>query len=426
MKFNFPHLVCLGLAAGVTTAAFAQSDSDIPVEYFRPQNYKISVGVRIRGKVSAKFGNLGTVPAVNPITDRGTGKTKIYDNGTVVGDSARAEELDPSDTSGNTHLPVDAKGYYATTVTTTNADGSSTTVQNGSHLAYVAGQTRTYTVDNASQISPDGKSVTFNSYDAKGEGGTAQGSGGSGGGVEIQLERTLGKLSKRVEVGLLFSIGVSDINAKSRGTVRSTLHTVTDTYAVNAGPNGALDPTQTYTGPTFTDYTEADGTVITPGGIGAGGTETTKPLYDTPTSSSEKTEAGKALIDGFWQIKGAYYMLKLGPDFRVQFTEKFAVSFGGGVSGAYVGSKFRIEESIDLPDTPNPVRLQGESLDQKKFIPGYYADLNAEWWVTQRTGFFAGVTYEKAGSYDQSFMGRTAKVDISSGGGFRFGLTTRF
>jgi predicted porin len=52
--------------------------------------------------------------------------------------------------------------------------------------------------------------------------------------------------------------------------------------------------------------------------------------------------------------------------------------------------------------------------------------MNAEYWLTQRTGFYVGVNYESLGDYDQTLGGRTAKIDLGSGTGFRLGLTTRF
>jgi hypothetical protein len=59
-------------------------------------------------------------------------------------------------------------------------------------------------------------------------------------------------------------------------------------------------------------------------------------------------------------------------------------------------------------------------------MAGAYAEINAEWLVTERTGFFAGVTAESLDKYEQTLAGRTAAVSIGSNVGFRMGVTTRF
>jgi hypothetical protein len=96
-----------------------------------------------------------------------------------------------------------------------------------------------------------------------------------------------------------------------------------------------------------------------------------------------------------------------------------------GVAGAYVGTDFIVDEYIELPDVAGNIRIQ-EGSSEKRFVPGYYGDINIERWLTVRTGFFAGYGFEKLGDYSQSVRGRTAQIDLGSSSGFRFGIITRF
>ena len=59
-------------------------------------------------------------------------------------------------------------------------------------------------------------------------------------------------------------------------------------------------------------------------------------------------------------------------------------------------------------------------------MSGYYANLDATWAVNGRTGFFAGLSYEKSGDYTQTVGGRTAKIDLGTTAGVRGGLNIKF
>ena len=59
-------------------------------------------------------------------------------------------------------------------------------------------------------------------------------------------------------------------------------------------------------------------------------------------------------------------------------------------------------------------------------LPGYYADAGAEYWMTERAGFYLGASYQKSGSFDQTLNDRTAKIDLSTTYGVQSGITLRF
>jgi hypothetical protein len=105
-------------------------------------------------------------------------------------------------------------------------------------------------------------------------------------------------------------------------------------------------------------------------------------------------------------------------------SNRLAINASAGFAGAYIGTQYRIDESLRVTGAL-PIRIEGEQ-DYTKFMAGAYAEINAEWLITERTGLFAGVTAETLDKYEQTLAGRTAAVSIGSNAGFRLGITTRF
>jgi len=102
------------------------------------------------------------------------------------------------------------------------------------------------------------------------------------------------------------------------------------------------------------------------------------------------------------------------------------VSLGAGVAGAYIGTSYHADEIIVLPNVSRAVGFVGEK-SSGKALAGYYAEANLEWWLTENTGFYAGVTSTGfSGDYNQTLGSRTARINLSSGSGFQFGISTRF
>ena len=61
-----------------------------------------------------------------------------------------------------------------------------------------------------------------------------------------------------------------------------------------------------------------------------------------------------------------------------------------------------------------------------KFTFGGYVGLDAEYWVSDKTGFYAGIAYENLGSYKHTYRGRVAEIGSGSGTSYRVGIITRF
>lgn len=410
MKSHHVLIASLGLALP-SAASFGQSG--IPVQFaLRESLWTVTAGLRASSSGSdVRFGRLGHVSAqttVDPFGQASTGRS--YDNGTVITDAPRLNERAGGVQDGAvTSTPG---GRYQITVT--DQEGVTTVV--GDFLSYTPGRTRSWVYANSDQLTGDGR-VGMSVFSATSDGATAEAEGDASGGLELSLARRLGRLAGgRVDWGLGAMVGLTDINSKSSGTIKATLNTLTDFYSLN----GQGAPAAPYSGPSFGDLLNSGGAVVSPGGL-----ETTIPLGDTPVSRTEMALAGGAEIDGFWQIKGSYYLFRVGPHLRARVTDRFALFASAGLAGAYVGTTYRVEEVLRTPN-PDITIAANEERDQSEFSTGFYGELTGEYWLTPRTGFFAGATYHTLGTYQQSLSGRTADVDLGKGAGLRFGIITRF
>lgn len=375
-------------------------------EWYVPKS-TVSVGLRVMSSgANVDFGNLGNVPSIRSIAPNSEGNVdRVYDDGAVGRDLPRINEVDEN--GNQTSTPG---GRYQTSTTT---DG--VTVVTGDFVSYTPGQSRLWGYTNASQATTPGQ-VAFHTYRATSDGATASDEQGMTGGVDVQLARALGKGTGRFQFSLVTGVSLTDINAKTSGVVNSTLHTRTDTYAL---VNGGSPPPAPYTGPSFTDFVNDQGTTVT------GGFESTPPISQTSTSSTETSAVGAASVQGNWQIKGAYFLLRFGPSIRAKLSNRVGFSASAGVAGAYTGSKYLVTETIQLPDVNEPVTVIEED-SETKFVSGFYADVNVDWMLNERTGFFGGVSMQQLGDYDQSVGGRTAKIDMGNALGFRGGINIKF
>ena len=423
MKSTFLRVCCIGLAVCATVPAFGQEDeeADIPIEYLRPLYNSLSFGVRARSTgPKVRFGNLGSIPRP-PDPAAQANVNRQYDDGFVGSDASRAEETGAIMSSDNLRYRRDDRNNETGVA---GSDG----IYDFDRLAYVAGQTRNWGYGFDSQRISSTQ-VAMHMYGAESDGDSIEAQGGSEGGFDLQFSRDLGGLGKRMRWGFLFGTGLTDLNVKAAGTIQATLHTLTDTYSVvnGSGPTGAyVVPAAPYIS-SFPNNVPAQD--YTPPQSGAAlivnGQEITTPLRDAPDSRTLTQTVNGATIDGNWQVKGAYYMLRLGPTISYRFTPRFGVSASAGVAAAYVGTRFIAHERPQGLNVTDSLEIDEEKED-KKVLTGFYGQVSAEIWVTSRTGFFAGAMYEQVGDYRQKLRGRTADVDLDTGAGFRFGMITRF
>lgn len=81
-------------------------------------------------------------------------------------------------------------------------------------------------------------------------------------------------------------------------------------FSLNGQAAPATSPAKPYTGPSFGDLTDVAGNVIIACGI-----ETTTPIAATPddTLSTSTAVTGGTTVHGNYQVRGAYFFVKLGP-----------------------------------------------------------------------------------------------------------------
>lgn len=389
-------------------SALSRGDQD---GWYSPKN-KFSVGVRVMSSgAQVDFGNLGTVPSLYTIVPGSEGeKTRSYTDGVVGADSLNANE---KDANGNqTSTPG---GRYQ--VTMPDANGNPVVVAD--NLSYTPGLTRRWEAEDGSQLDVPGY-VAFNIYSATSDGGTARKKQGATGGVEFQVARDLGRGSRHFQLALMAGIALTDINGKSAGKVSSTLNTYTDYYSLN--------------GLTLTENQLTNPSTTTIDGISV---ETTVPISSIPDpvlSGEADPEVGGAEVSGRWQVKGAYFLIKLGPTVRTQITDRLGLSASAGFAGGYAGTRYTASESfsvdslpdvtIELTDSETGSNVIGSTTT--KFVTGYFADVNLEWAASDVVGLFGGVTAQQLSSYEQKLGERTAKIDLGNSVGIRGGVSIRF
>jgi hypothetical protein len=484
MKSILSRILVLAVSASTGLLVHAQDRATVtPVEYLRPMKNSFSIGVRMVGGANVTFsGALGATPFQ---ISRARIDAYGYDDGIISDDSGDAITGRPKEDATNSvdwdrmnkfgnHAGV--AGHFYTILldgngeAVLNADGKQ--IMTGDYLANDETRTRNWSYSGASQFrssANDGiyDQVAMSAYSSDGAtetGATASARDSRNPGIELTMGRVIQRF-KRFEWGFTVGFGMSEFNAKTRQNVAVKLQYITDIYDIyNTGANydeipvrGPLQDTSVTSFPTFNtsgdtgdgafqyDTMQPDNPDTDEDESKANGTrETTNPISKTASrteSSSREDQGTDPLKDGFaegyWQVKGVYYMLRAGPMVRVPIGKRFSAYVSAGYMAAYVGSKFRYEENVIIPDSAGRLSTAYQVSDgyttttidtktNQQYLSGYYADFNFEWWVSTRTGFYAGVAYEHLSSYEQNLHSRKATVKMDSGLGWRFGIMTRF
>lgn len=375
----------------------------------------LSVGFRVLSSgAKVNFGNLGIVASNVSIAPAFAGRgTRAYNNGTVGYDAPRASELDSNGNQVST-----PGGTYKGTSTANGADGSVTTTVVTELLSFTPGLTRNWSYTLPDQVTNSGY-IAMSYYSATSGGASAVKKQGATGGVDFQLNRTMGKLGPRLEWGFAAGVTLNDINNKARGTVLATLHTNTDFYSLNGKPAPAVPG-----GTAYADFKDAAGNVLTSSGL-----EITTPLAavaDTSLSTSTTTPGGVS-VTGRWQLRGEYLMLRLGPSLHSQLTDRLGLNASLGVALGYAGTRYTADESMAVPGLPDVTIDTGTEVSTAtKLVSGYFADFSMEWAANERTGIYGGLGTQKLSDYQQTVGGRTARVDIGSAMALRGGINIKF
>jgi hypothetical protein len=94
-----------------------------------------------------------------------------------------------------------------------------------------------------------------------------------------------------------------------------------------------------------------------------------------------------------------------------------------------VGLRMRYDEKLDLEDLDLTTEVQNadESTAETSAQAGLFTGLDAEYWISERTGFFGSASYElSTRDSELTLGGRSALIKMSSGLGLRSGLSFKF
>lgn len=414
-KRLFLTLLAAALSATWLNAAEEEDEYSTELGFYANARNSLRFGFRLVGGANVNFSNLGSVPFAAVIAPASAGEVdRTYSNGLVLKDILRGPLSGRNEVNASGVQTSTPGGRYDVTVTT----DTGAVIVVGNYLSFTPGRTRVWRYDNPSQLNANGSGIVMNAFSASSNGASLEGNKEASAGVEIQMERVLGKLAGKWQVSVIGGISLSGISNKQAGNVSSNLNIISDTFSLNGQPAPAVFPDGQAR---FTNFPLADGTFV------ANALETTVALSSVPdaASHSETTIIGGANVAGVWKVKGAYYVMKVGPEIRTNFAKDFGISASVGIAGAYVGTSYTAAESLTVAGIAEPL-TSTDTNSSSKFMPGFYANLDALWQANDRTGFFAGASFEQFGDYTQSVGGRNAKIDLGGTAGIRGGITIKF
>jgi hypothetical protein len=293
------------------------------------------------------------------------------------------------------------------TVVVTDGVGSGTSAPAASD-----GRTNTWGYQNNDQILNNGD-IAFHSYSAEITDTTShEENGQSTAGIELILDRDMGKLGKHLKWSITAGMSLADIRSNIYASVPATLNTVTDTYDLF----GQIPPPAVYNSPSTTQSgsgSAADQTILI-GNVPLGRTD----------SNSETTVTNR------YYTQGAYYTFRVGPTVTLPMGKHWNLNFSAGPALIFAGSEMSVLEDLATA-TGEPDLQYLYQKENNKMVPGYYADVDLQYEMTDTSGFYVGGVYQGAGSFSQAVSTGTgteydSKINFGSQEGIKTGMTVRF
>lgn len=353
---------------------------------------EFSLSLRLNTNVQVRFRDVGGLASPQSIGDQWSEINRFYDDGSVAKDQRTA--------SDGTDLADD-------------------------------GRTNTWRMGFASQVVDEdndglGDAIAFHRYSSESRGAYVDAESSTIPGIDLDYSYTLGKFggrlhnnSPRLTWGGQLGLTIASINAKDDAKIFTTLFTDEDRYSLD----GATAPTGAYTAPSTTTVTSTDSN----GNPVTNTSDTTILLANRPYFRTRTEEADAAPIQGFWQVRGGALTARTGVWLRYRPWEHVGIRAGAGVSGTFLGVTMRYDERMDFEEVLFHLRYRNQTAPEKYTYFGAYGTIDAEWWLTNTTGFFLGATYEQVSKDIKIPLdGRTADIRLGSGTGIRFGITKLF
>jgi hypothetical protein len=239
-------------------------------------------------------------------------------------------------------------------------------------------------------------------------------------GLELVLDKDMGKVGKHMKWSFTAGFSISDIHAGTFATVPTTLTTVTDTYDLF----GQVPPPPPYSSPNNITQTVTSGagnsqTQLANQSILLGNEPLNRTIVDTPVVSENR-----------YFTDGAYYTVRVGPTLIVPITKRLNLSLSAGPALIYAGSEMNVLEDLTLA-TGEADLTNLYQKENNKLIPGYYADVDLQYELTDTAGLYFGGVYQSAGSFTQTVPSGagteySSKIDFANQEGVKGGMTVRF
>jgi len=378
-------LLVFALLGSVALRAQSSDDSDhhtapppenltfLTDEYIYIPKYRFSLGMRGLSGSKTSFSGRGVITsAADYIGDTtSTNYSRTYHDGTVS---------------------VDTR-----TITTDDGNGTSVSVPIAPD-----GMTNNWSYIDASQITPAGN-VAMHSYSADMiDSGSRSKATDNAYGVELSVARDMGKIAGRFEWNLSAGFSFNDLKADLTATVPANITTTTDIYSLDGAPAPTVGTTPTV--------------LIT-----------SSPLSRTTTVTTDATS-----VTNLWKLKGAYYTFRAGPTVFLPITSHLRASVSVGAALVYSGTTYTVTQTLQPPlGDPIPADIPATTTNASvHFLPGYYADANLEYSLSETAGFYAGAVYQSTGDFTQEAKTDTAdffaKVDLRGLSGLRAGMNIKF
>lgn len=280
---------------------------------------------------------------------------------------------------------------------------------------------------NGNQLLPNGD-IAFHTYSAEvTDTTTHEKAGDANAGVELILDRDMGKLGKHFKWSLTAGFSIADIHSSIYAPVATMLTTLTDTYDLF----GQVPPPAPFTSP-FTGSQTVYNSIGLP--VSGSGSATQSQsitqeilLGNVPLSRTEIPT--NITTTNRYFIEGAYYTLRMGPTLMMPFGSHFNLNVSAGPAIIYAGSVMNVLEDLNIATGEDFTNLYTKQ--NSKILPGYYVDVNLQYQLTETAGFYMGGVYQGAGSYRQtvaSGLGTSysSRIDFGSQEGLKGGMTVRF
>ncbi len=412
-------LACLPLA-GLRAAdeEEKQAPEEIPNfnqldEYVYVPKSTLSLGGRflLRGP-KLSYGGQGSVAStVNPGDDSTVtvaNVSRTYIDGTISPDARTVTA--PTGLGGSISVPIVSDGR-----TNTWSYNNSTT-----SLVTNFGVPTT-------QLLPNGD-LAFHTYSSDiTDTATHTKSGEANAGVELILDRDMGKVGKHMKWSFTAGFSIADIHSSIYASVPTTIHTITDTYDLF----GQVPPPAPFSSPftgTQTVYNSQGQPVSGSGSTTQSQSVNQEILLGNVPLSRTKTDLATTTTNRYF-TEGAYYTLRVGPTLIMPIGSHFTFNVSAGPAVIYAGSVLSVLEDLNIATGENFTTLDAKQ--NSKLLPAYYVDVDLLYQLTETAGFYMGGVYQGAGSYRQTVSSGpgtsySSKVDFGSQEGFKGGMTVRF